>query len=88
MPRLWRLPARPDRAAGGAPPESGERVVRFGTARLRHRNRVVTARDFEDLATGKVKDVAWIAYRESAKTSIAKIGLAWLIARPSVTSFT
>ena len=37
-------------AAGGAPPESDERVVRFGGARLRHRSRAVTARDFEDLA--------------------------------------
>ncbi|MFN3658174.1 MAG: hypothetical protein ACK4UO_13035 [Pseudolabrys sp.] len=40
--------------------------------------------DFEDLVTGKIKDVAWIAYRESGKTSLAKIGLAWLIARKQV----
>src|SRR5258708_15106090 len=41
--------------------------------------------DFENLVTGKVKDVAWIAFRESAKTSIAAtIGLAWIIARKSV----
>lgn len=40
--------------------------------------------DFEDLVTGKVKDIAWIAYRESAKTSIAKIGLCWIIARKQV----
>ena len=31
--------------------------------------------DFEDLTYGRVKDAAWLAYRESAKTSIAKIGL-------------
>lgn len=40
--------------------------------------------DFEALVTGKVKEAAWIAYRESAKTSIAKIGLAWIIARKQV----
>jgi|GEM_PF-1055878 len=40
--------------------------------------------DFEDLVTGKLKEAAWIAYRESAKTSIAKIGLAWIIARKQV----
>lgn len=38
-----------DQAAGGAPPEPVERVVRFGSARLRHRGRAVTARDLEDL---------------------------------------
>jgi hypothetical protein len=46
-----------DRAAGGAPPESAERVVRFGTARLRHRNRAVTAADFEDLALESSPDI-------------------------------
>jgi hypothetical protein len=46
-----------DRAAGGAPTESPERVVRFGTARLRHRNRAVTARDFEDLALESSPDI-------------------------------
>ena len=39
-----------DQAAGGAPPESVDRVVRFGSARLRHRGRAVTAHDIEDLA--------------------------------------
>src|SRR5262249_48377441 len=46
-----------DQAAGGAPPETAERVVRFGTARLRHRNRALTARDFEDLALQSSPDV-------------------------------
>ncbi len=46
-----------DQAAGGAPPETAERVLRFGTARLRHRNRAVTARDFEDLALQSSPDV-------------------------------
>jgi hypothetical protein len=32
-------------------------VVRFGTARLRHRNRAVTARDFEDLALESSPDI-------------------------------
>src|SRR5256885_10788341 len=40
--------------------------------------------DFEDLVTGNVKEAAWIAYRESAKTSIAKLGLIWIIARKQV----
>ena len=46
-----------ERAAGGAPPENAERVMRFGTARLRHRNRAVTARDLEDLALESSPDV-------------------------------
>lgn len=37
--------------------------------------------DFEALVTGELKDAAWIAFRESAKTSIAKIGVVWIIAR-------
>jgi hypothetical protein len=40
--------------------------------------------DFEALVEGRLKEAAWIAYRESAKTSIAKIGLAWIIARQQV----
>ena len=46
-----------DQAAGGAPPESDDRVLRFGTARLRHRKRAVTAHDFEDLALESSPDV-------------------------------
>jgi hypothetical protein len=46
-----------DQAAGGAPPETDERVLRFGTARLRHRNRAVTVADFEDLALQSSPDV-------------------------------
>jgi hypothetical protein len=41
--------------------------------------------DFEDLVYGRVKDAAWIAFRESAKTSIgANMGLAWIAARKRV----
>src|SRR5258707_7333867 len=40
--------------------------------------------DFEDLVYGRIKDAAWLAYRESAKTSFAKIGLCWIIARKQV----
>ena len=47
-----------DQAAGGAPPESDERVLRFGFARLRHRGRVVTANDVEDLALQSSPDIA------------------------------
>lgn len=39
-----------DDAAGGAPPESDERVMQFGLSRLRYRERAVTLRDFKDLA--------------------------------------
>ena len=39
---------------------------------------------FEHLVAGVLKEAAWIAYRKSAKTSIAKIGLAWIIARKQV----
>ena len=41
-------------------------------------------RNFEDLVIGNVKDAVWMAFRESAKTSIAKLGLAWIIARKQV----
>ena len=44
-------------AAGGAPPESDERVLRFGFARLRHRQRAVTAQDIEDLALQSSPDI-------------------------------
>jgi hypothetical protein len=40
--------------------------------------------DFQDLVEGRLKDAAWIAYRESAKTSIAKMGLTWIIARKQI----
>lgn len=46
-----------DQAAGGAPAELDERVLRFGFARLRHRNRAVTARDLEDLALQSSPDI-------------------------------
>lgn len=39
-----------DPAAGGAPPDPAARVLRFGSARTRHRGRAVTMRDLEDLA--------------------------------------
>lgn len=35
--------------------------------------------DFEDLINWKIKESLWIAFRESGKTSLAKIGLAWMI---------
>lgn len=46
-----------DQAAGGAPPESDDRVVQFGFARLRHRNRAVTAGDLEDIALESSPDI-------------------------------
>jgi hypothetical protein len=47
-----------DQSAGGAPPESAERVLRFGLTRLRHRDRAVSAHDIEDLALESSPDVA------------------------------
>jgi hypothetical protein len=47
-----------DQAAGGAPPEPDDRVLRFGFARLRHRNRAVTQQDLEDLALESSPDIA------------------------------
>jgi len=47
-----------DQAAGGAPPEPDDRVLRFGFTRLRHRNRAVTTQDVEDLALQSSPDIA------------------------------
>src|SRR5262249_11733190 len=46
-----------DQAAGGAPAESDDRVLRFGFARLRHRNRAGTPHDIEDLALQSAPDI-------------------------------
>lgn len=37
------------------------------------------AQDLHDLTDGKVREVAWIAYRESAKTTFAKLFVIWMI---------
>jgi hypothetical protein len=47
-----------EHAAGGSPPESTRRVMRFGSARLRHRGRAVVPRDFEDLVRADSPSVA------------------------------
>lgn len=47
-----------DQSAGGAPPETDERVLRFGFARLRHRDRAITAKDIEDLTLQSSPDIA------------------------------
>jgi hypothetical protein len=36
--------------------------------------------DCHDLVDNKIREVAWIAFRESGKTSIAKLFVVWLIA--------
>jgi hypothetical protein len=46
-----------DNAAGGAPADAAERVLQFGVARLRHRERALTASDFEDLALESSPDI-------------------------------
>ncbi|HEY1747823.1 MAG TPA: hypothetical protein VGG11_13810 [Xanthobacteraceae bacterium] len=40
--------------------------------------------DVEDLVSGLIKEAIWMAFRESAKTSDAKIAVVWLIARKVV----
>lgn len=40
----------PDHAAGGADPEADAAVLRFASAKLRHRDRAITLKDLEDLA--------------------------------------
>ncbi|HSV18609.1 MAG TPA: hypothetical protein VLR71_09380 [Casimicrobiaceae bacterium] len=47
-----------DQAAGGAPPEPDDRVLQFAAAKLRHRERAVTARDFEDIVLETFPDIA------------------------------
>lgn len=47
-----------DEAAGGAPPENDDRVLRFGYSRLRHRDRAVTLQDLEDLTGESSPDIA------------------------------
>lgn len=37
-------------------------------------------KDCHDLADNKIREVAWIAFRESGKTSIAKLFVIWLVA--------
>jgi hypothetical protein len=46
-----------DQAAGGSPAEAVDRVLRFGVARLRHRERAVTASDLEDIALESSPDI-------------------------------
>jgi len=46
-----------DQSAGGGAPESDDRVLRFGFARLRHRERAITAEDIEDLALQSSPDI-------------------------------
>jgi phage terminase large subunit-like protein len=38
------------------------------------------AQDLEDLLAGKIRECAWIMYRESAKTTLAKLFVIWCIA--------
>ena len=47
-----------DQAAGGAPPEEVDRVLQFGVARLRHRDRALTVRDVEDLVLESSPEIA------------------------------
>lgn len=46
-----------DQSAGGAPPDNPQRVQRFAPARLRHRERALSAADFEDHALQSSPDI-------------------------------
>ena len=46
-----------DQSAGGAPPDSAQRVQRFAPARLRHRGRALTLADVEDHALQSSPDI-------------------------------
>ena len=35
--------------------------------------------DIEDLSEGKIREVLWIGYRESAKTTFAQLGNLWFL---------
>lgn len=37
-------------------------------------------KDLHDLSSGKIRECAWVAFRESAKTTFAKLFIIWLIA--------
>ncbi len=47
-----------DQAAGGAPPEGIDRVLRFGVAGLRHRDRALTTHDVADIVLESSPDIA------------------------------
>jgi hypothetical protein len=47
-----------DAAAGGAPPDTDEFILRFEAARLRHRDRAISATDLEDLAVESSPEIA------------------------------
>lgn len=56
-----------DQAAGGADAEDAARVLRFGPPRLRHRRRVVTAQDLEQMALQLVPELAQARCLRSAR---------------------
>src|SRR5262249_6515750 len=63
-----------DHAAGGAPAESVERVMRVGSATLRHRERAGTARDFEDLVLESSPDITQaVAIRRGPTTRVVVV---------------
>lgn len=66
-----------DQAAGGAPPEDDNRVLRFGFSRLRHRGRAVTLHDLEDLAAQSSPDIVQaraVALRDSIRLVVVMKG--------------
>ena len=56
--RASRRCSRPTRLPVARLPEDVDRVLRFGVARLRHRERALTARDIEDLVLESSPDIA------------------------------
>jgi len=66
-----------DQSAGGTLAEADDRVVQFGFARLRHRDRAVTAADIEDLVLAMSPDIAQarcLLKRGSARLVVVKRG--------------
>ncbi|HEV8216383.1 MAG TPA: hypothetical protein VGP95_11125 [Gemmatimonadaceae bacterium] len=66
-----------DQSAGGTLPDKDDRVVQFGFARLRHRERAVTAADIEDLILAMSPDIAQarcLLKRGSARVVVVKRG--------------
>ncbi len=69
----------PDSVAGGADPESLDRLRQRGPRRLRHGDRAVAAADYEDLAREALADVARAL---ALPPSINPLDLAWITPSP------
>lgn len=63
-----------DKSAGGTAPESKERVLQFAPAVLRHRDRAVSLRDFEELVRQKSEEVVQArAFRRNGRVRLVVV---------------